>query len=220
VSALARTHLALCGVALLAACGDDAPKSAPRAAAPAVNPATPSVARPQPGAPGAPLGPGQKAPSPLFTYPKAPDKFRVTFTPDMFEPDPTGDKNRDPFRSYLVEETQTPGKTPDGPRLEDECKNRTVADAYGLRDLHVVGIVKKGTTAYALFVDTQGFGHIAKRGDCLSKDKARIKEIGTQSITVEIRGDAPPGAPAPTPREEEWKLHPEALDLGAPGQPR
>jgi Tfp pilus assembly protein PilP len=131
----------------------------------------------------------------------------------MFTPDPTGDKNRDPFRSYLVDEAATASAPGKGANVVDECEKRMVADQYGLRDLELVGIVKKGTTAYALFVDSQQVGHIARRGDCLSKDKARVKEIGQSSIVVEVRGDAPPGQPAPEPREEEWKLHPEQLDL-------
>jgi hypothetical protein len=213
---MTRLGQALVCVALVA-CGSDGGGGGPPPNQPAVNPATPSVERPQAGA--APKAPGGKPPGELFTYPKAPDKFRVTFTPDMFEADPDGERNRDPFRSYLVEDTSAkPQRLGERPQV-DECKDRMVADAYGLRDLHIVGIVKKGTTAYALFVDTQGLGHIAKRGDCLSKDRARIKEIGTQSITVEISGDPPPGAPAPPPREEEWRLHPETLELGAPRGP-
>jgi Tfp pilus assembly protein PilP len=158
---------------------------------------------------------------PLVTYPKVDDAlYRIAFTPDMFQPDPVGDKNRDPFRSYLVDEASTatlPGKAA---QSVDECEKRMVADQYGLRDLSLVGIVKKGTTAYALFTDSQQFGHIARRGDCLSKDKARVKEIGQSSIIVEVRGDAPPGQPAPDPREEEWRLHPEQLELGQQARER
>ena len=151
----------------------------------------------------------------LVTYAKVDDAlYRIAFTPDMFQPDPVGDKNRDPFRSYLVDEQTTATTQGKNTQSVDECERRMVAESYGLRDLNLVGIVKKGTTAYALFTDSQQFGHIARRGDCLSKDKARVKEIGQSSIIVEVRGDAPPGQPAPEPREEEWRLHPEQLELG------
>jgi len=211
-----KLHLLALGTLALAACGDDegaksAEKPAPEAAQ-AIRPGTPSaeIAARGGNAPGKP-GAG----SPLVTYPKVDDAlYRIAFTADMFMPDPTGDKNRDPFKSYLVDDTNTASQSGKPSLAVDECDKRMVADQYGLRDLSLVGIVKKGTTAYALFVDTQGLGHIGRRGDCLSKDKARLKEIGQSSIVVEVRGDAPPGQPAPDPREEEWKLHPEQLDLG------
>ena len=217
--------LAACLSLTLLACGDDdegGGERPPPERAQAVRPGQPSTevaeGRSTPGKPGA-TGKGGM----LVTYAKVDDAlYRIAFTPDMFQPDPVGDRNRDPFRSYLVDEAASatmPGKAA---QSVDECEKRMVAEQFGLRDLNLVGIVKKGTTAYALFLDTQSFGHIARRGDCLSKDKARVKEIGQSSIIVEVRGDAPPGQPAPDPREEEWKLHPEQLELGAPrrsGQP-
>jgi hypothetical protein len=197
---------------LVAACGSGPSTTSQRGIAPAPGgaPPPPGVAPPAPGAPVA------GAAGAIFTYPKVPDKYRLSFTPDMFENDPSGDHNRDPFRSFIVEDTTQTTNKP-GEQHVDECKNRTVAEQYGLRDLRLAGIVKKGTIAYAMFIDTQGIGHVAKRGDCLSKDKARMKEIGTQSITVEIRPDPAPGQAAPAPREEEWKLHPEAMDLTPEG---
>lgn len=191
----------------LASCGGGGGGSTTRNV---VKPGAPSAAM-DPATQKAGGAPGQK-PEGLFNYPKVPDDQRALPIKEWFNPDVTGDLNRDPFRSYLVEETSSKNKA-NGPHVVDECEKRTVAAEYGLRDLTLVGIVKKGTTAYALFVDSQNFGHIAKRDDCLSKDKARLKEIGSQSITVEIRGEAPPGAPAPPPREEEWKLHPESVEL-------
>jgi Tfp pilus assembly protein PilP len=205
------------GALALSACGDDEgakkdDKPAPEKAQ-AIRPGQPSTEIAEQGgnAPAKSAGKGV----PLVTYPKVDDAlYRIQFTADMFVPDPTGDKNRDPFRSYLVEDANS-ASTAGKPSLAvDECDKRLVADQYGLRDLNLVGIVKKGTTAYALFIDSQGLGHIGRRGDCLSKDKARLKEIGQSSIVVEVRGDAPPGQPAPEPREEEWRLHPEQLELG------
>jgi Tfp pilus assembly protein PilP len=206
----------LLGALALTACGDDegakAEKPEPEKAQ-AIRPGQPSaeIADQNRGAPLKSAGAG----APLVTYPKVDDAlYRIQFTADMFVPDPTGDKNRDPFRSYLVDDANT-AATAGRPSLAvDECDKRMVAEQYGLRDLNLVGIVKKGTTAYALFIDSQGLGHIGRRGDCLSKDKARLKEIGQGSIVVEVRGDAPPGQPAPEPREEEWRLHPEQLELG------
>jgi hypothetical protein len=217
VSATSMRRLALAAALAVAwvgpGCGSDPPAKKPEPAKKAAKPGAPDGSGAKGGA--AKGGKGKlKGPQPLFTYPHVKEDHRVSLNKEVFTPDSTGDVNRDPFRSYLVEEGAGTGNTKEpGPQV-DECEKRMVADQYGLRDLQLVGIVKKGTTAYALFIDTQSFGHIARRDDCLSKDKARVKEIGASSITVEIRGEAPPGAPPPPPREEEWKLHPEALDLG------
>jgi Tfp pilus assembly protein PilP len=206
-----RLHLACVALAFLVACGDDsgAARSASEskeATAKAAKPATPTASA----SAGAKKG---KKGGKLWTYPKVDDtKYRRAFAAADFEPDLTGDVNRDPFRSYVLEDT-APTSQGKLPQEIDECERRTVAQSFGLRELKLIGVVKKGTTAYALFTDSQRDGHIAKRGDCLSKDRARIKEIGATNMIIEIRGQAAPGAPAPEPREEEWRLHPEQLDL-------
>jgi hypothetical protein len=209
---VSRVNSVLVALVLLVACGDDGAgasrggseeSAAAKPAKPGTTSSAAAAATPKKGKKGAKL----------WTYPKVDDsKYRRAFTSTDFEPDLTGDVNRDPFRSYVLEDLQ-PSNTGKLPSEVDECERRTVAASYGLRELKLIGIVKKGTTAYGLFTDSRRDGHIAKRGDCLSKDRARIKEIGATNMIVEIRGQAAPGAPAPEPREEEWRLHPEQLDL-------
>jgi hypothetical protein len=212
MSALQRTSaFVVAAVMALAtsACGDDPPAAPPRTE-PAAKPGTPS-AEIKPGGQAPPV-PGKGGPQQLATYPKAPDDYRANLTREMLTPDPTGDVNRDPFRSYVIDEAPVGPITPSTAE-PDECDRSMVAEGSGLRDLTLTGIVKRGTKAFALFEDQQHEGYIAERGECLSKDKARIKEVGSSSIIITVRGEAPPGAPAPPPREEEWKLHPEELDL-------
>jgi hypothetical protein len=142
-------------------------------------------------------------------------EYRRDLTKDDFVKDASGDYNRDPFRSYLLKAKDTSSTAGSGQSGgKDECTKGIVADQYGLRDLKLVGVVLRGTMTYALFTDSQNFGHIANRGDCVSKDRARLREIGADRVMLEIRGDAPPGAPAPPARDEIWRLHPEELELG------
>jgi Tfp pilus assembly protein PilP len=214
-----RTWLVL--VTLLSACGDDPPPqrggAKPKAGEKkdATNPQTGNEAK---SGAARPAKPGNtKGPVPLQTYPKVAEEFRKALDKLDFAPDPSGDVNRDPFRSYLIDLAQVQGKGKKAPGeegIQDECVGRgIVAENYGLRDLRLTGIVHRGTRTWALFTDSQNLGHNAKRGDCLSKERARVKDIGADRVTVEIRGQAPPGAPAPPPREEVWRLYPDELDI-------
>ncbi|MBI4509727.1 MAG: hypothetical protein HY698_08815 [Deltaproteobacteria bacterium] len=198
-------------VLAMAACSDDPPPAKPKESA-----APPPVMALGAKSPSARMSTNAK---PLATYPKVPSDLRRELTKADFIPDATGDVNRDPFRSYLVEATGVAGsaRSKEHARAEDECDKRTVAGQYGLRDLTLAGIVLRGTKSYALFIDQQRLGHIAHRGDCLSKDKARLREIGENSVVLELRAEAPPGAPAPPPREEVWRLHPDELRLSEDG---
>lgn len=198
------------GLALgVAACGGGGEK-APEKVRPTAKPLSSPAGGPG-GPPGSKMGVGT-----LAQYAKVPLELRKDLDKSVFTPDPTGDVNRDPFRSYLIDLAQVAGRkkteTIDG--AVDECaKTGIVAPKYGLRDLKLSGIVLRGTRSYALFTDGQLLGHSAARGDCLSKEKARIKDIGADRVTIEIRGEAPPGAPAPAPREEVWRLFPDELDV-------
>ena len=62
-------------------------------------------------------------------------------------------------------------------------------------------------------IDRQQVGQVAYLGDCLSKDKARIIEITPSCVRLEIRGEAPPGAPAPPAHEEKMSLHPHDIEI-------
>ena len=76
-----------------------------------------------------------------------------------------------------------------------------------------MGIVFLGTKSYCLFTDPSGGGHKALRDYCVSRDRARVKEIGMDRVTLELRGDAAPGAPAPQPKLETWIMHQDDLAL-------
>ena len=133
-----------------------------------------------------------------------------------YRPDPIGMDNRDPFRSYVVNQGNldtglTPTKTSDGPECDE---NAMVASNYNLRDLRLVGIVTKGVNKYALFQDPSDYGHIVRRRECLGREKAKVKDIGAGFVTLEITPDSSASA-APRPSEERSiPLYPNELKLG------
>ena len=63
-----------------------------------------------------------------------------------------------------------------------------VASSYGYADLKLVGIIAQGNLRKALM---QGgpLGYIIKRGDCVGKEKAYVKDIGTGYITFVLDPD-------------------------------
>jgi len=197
---------------LLTACGGDEGKSTS---------SKPPAAKPKAGAK---KPPGKKGAT-LNVYPKVEDrvpvderkKIRHEFRDRDFASDPSGTENRDPFRSYVITlpgslSDQQPGSVP----VTEFCKNKKqmVATNYSLRDLHLVGIVTRGTSKFALFQDTADVGRIVHRGDCLGREKARVKDIGPGFVTLEIVPEQIANQP-PRPNEERSvPLYPEELKLG------
>ncbi len=57
---------------------------------------------------------------------------------------------------------------------------------YGYQDLKLVGIVSQGTQRKVLLMDPGNYGHIIKRGDCVGKEKAWVKDIGENFICFEM----------------------------------
>ena len=158
----------------------------------------------------APGTPGAKPGAPLVLKPKVDRMYRKEFTQADFQPDPTGDVNRDPFFSYLVAPMLSSGQsTP----VQDECADQKVAEKYAYGDLRLIGIIVRGTKNFAMFKDPSGLGQVAYQGDCLSKEKARIIEITPSCVRIEIRGVAPPGAPAPPAHEDKRCLHKDDIEI-------
>jgi Tfp pilus assembly protein PilP len=152
----------------------------------------------------------------LQTYPKVEDKYRHVFSDRDFKPDVSGDENRDPFRSYVVRLAGTRRQQAEAPKIEvtELCtKENSIATAYALKDLRLIGIVLRGTRSWAVFTDRKQYGHFVRKGDCLGKEKARIEAIGAGFVRLEWLPEAAPGAAAPAPRKEDRQLHPEEFML-------
>ncbi|MBW2733489.1 MAG: pilus assembly protein PilP [Deltaproteobacteria bacterium] len=89
--------------------------------------------------------------------------------------------NRDPFRSFMSEfkaQTSTP--------VIKEQRNVKLK-RYGLDELRLVAVITGEVRAQAMFRDPKGLGVAVRRGELISKSKARIKEISAGKVVVEIR---------------------------------
>lgn len=203
-----RSVLLLAGLSLAfagAACGDDGggggdikPPRKPPAPAPAPAAATAAAAA---------------AENALMAYGKVDDELRHEITEIDFVPDVSGEVNRDPFRSWLQRVAIAPGS---GPTTIDFCtegKVRFGAPNYSVRDLQLVGLVKRGRS-YAQFVNSSGSDSwIVRKGDCLGQEKAIIEEVGVGYVRLSITPPAPPGSPAPPAQKQDIPLHPDELEI-------
>lgn len=121
------------------------------------------------------------------------------------------DQNRDPFQSFLIAqkglEEPIEQKREPGPCTRQD---QFVATNYSYLDLRLVGIVAKGTQRKALMMDRGNVGQIIKRGDCVGKEKAVVKDIGTGFITFVVAYDDGT-TPSRQPQERTVQLHPKGL---------
>jgi hypothetical protein len=123
-------------------------------------------------------------------------------------------QNRDPFESFLLRRTLgTP--TVDVDR-SPSCRrdDQMVATSYSYADLKLVGIVAMGTQRKALMI-TGREGYIIKRGDCVGKEKAVVKDIGTGFITFLLDAEAAI-ANQRAPQEYSVQLNPKQLAVNVP----
>jgi hypothetical protein len=175
---------------------------------------------------GAPAAAPKGGAKPLRTYDKIPDADRREFRERDFIPDPTGVENRDPFRSYVVNQPGLAARTSEAvasnasasckPIPKDRARRKGEnwhGGAYSVRDFRLVGIVLRGTQSYALFRDPGNFGNIVYRRDCLGKEKAIVEAITAGFVRLEVIPEAPPGGKTPEPEKREIALHPQELQL-------
>lgn len=146
-------------------------------------------------------------------------KIRRKLKERDFAVDFTGTENRDPFRSYLLPQLASEGGTAAGTATTGQptelcTKSQLVAPGHALRDLALIGIVRRGAQRYALFRDSGGVGHIVDRGKCLGREKAKVTEIGESLVTIEILPEVPPdSAVIPTAEKKSIPLYPSELAI-------
>jgi hypothetical protein len=202
-----RSVLLLAGLGLAfagTACGDDSGDTNTPPAQPNKPNLRPPAATPTPVA---------GADTSLVAYGKVDDELRHQITEIDFVPDVSGEVNRDPFRSWL-QRIAIP--ISGGPTTIDFCtdgKVRWGAPSYSIRDLDLIGLVKRGRS-YAQFVDkSESDSWIVRKGDCLGQEKAIIEEVGVGYVRLSITPPAPPGSPAPPAQKQDIPLHPEELEI-------
>jgi len=125
--------------------------------------------------------------------------------------------NRDPFTPSVG---RLPGQgsagSADAGTIKDSggrCvrKEQMRVSNYGYQDLRLVGIVAQGTQRKVLMMDPGNYGHIIKRGDCVGKEKARVREIGDNFVCFELTGDA--ATTARGPKEFCPELHTKQINV-------
>lgn len=202
-----RSLLMLAGFGLIlagAACGDDGGSSS------STPPPKPKKRRAAP--PAAALAVAGQG---LATYIKVDEELRHPLTELDFVPDVSGETNRDPFRSWVLQPVLIPADS-DEARPVDVCtegKVRWGAPSYSVRDLELIGLVKRGRS-YAQFTDgSEKDSWIVRKGDCIGQEKAIIEEIGVGYVRLSITPPAPPGAPAPPAQKQNISLHPDELEI-------
>jgi hypothetical protein len=193
------------------ACGDDPP--------------------PPPPPPGAGGGAGAKAASnkdtknKLATRPKIEMRvtdvekanIRHTFRDRDFVAD---QNNRDPFQSFVLAQPGL-GGTQDALKRDPTKRclraDQFVASNYSYTDLRLVGIIAEKTQRRVLMMDSGNLGHIIKKGDCVGREKALVKDIGAGYITFQVEPDDM-GTQARQVEEHSVQLYPNQIPLTS--QPR
>jgi Tfp pilus assembly protein PilP len=136
------------------------------------------------------------------------------------ERDFVADLVRDPFQSFVIIPKGLDAKSI---REEDlgPCRraSQLVATSYSYQELRLVGIVAQGTQRKVLMMDRANLGHIIRRGDCVGKEKAVVKDIGTGYVTFQIFSEANDKGEVRPPEERSVLLHPKSLQAAEPDQP-
>jgi len=137
------------------------------------------------------------------------DAIRHVFKPRDFQ----GADFRDPFQSFVINQPGLGGAENKVPtEITPKCtrKDQFVASSYSYQSLKIIGIVSQGTQRKVLLTDGR-VGHIVKRGDCVGKEKAVVKDIGAGYITFAIEA-----AGKTESAEYSMQLYPTAISLSNP----
>lgn len=210
-----RASLALLLVA--ASCGGDEGGGGGKGATKPAGGAKPAAAKP-----GAPTQTQElavyKQVESLAADEKEAKSLRHQFRDTDFQVDPTGTVNRDPFRSFVINQPGVATGTDNTLTAEptELCPaKKQIAGSYMARELKLVGIVARGTTRWALFADTAQKGHIVHRNDCIGKEKGRVVEIGAAYAKAEISPEPLPNQTGTRPPEVIiYQLYPQQLPVG------
>ena len=124
------------------------------------------------------------------------------------------EQNRDPFQSFIIAPQKIgpeQKKAEPGPKL---CKDDKIqAAGYSIPELKLVGIVAQGISHKALVMGGNT-GYIIKPGDCVGREKALVKEINDDFMT--LVGQPDPNDPNKPQEKFEKTLHPKQIAMGSP----
>ncbi len=141
---------------------------------------------------------------------------RESIRHDFKDRDFAEDQSRDPFdQSGVIAQAGLGKVNSSKPEPHQSCKKAEQfrATNYSYQDLRLVGIVAQGTNKRVLMMDTANLGWIIHRGDCVGKEKAVVKDIGTGYVTFVVDEDPDTKRPA---TETSVQLHPGGLEMDLP----
>jgi len=144
------------------------------------------------------------------------DAIRRTFRPRDFV---ATIETRDPFQSFIVAQpglgAGSDDKVPLDPARNCTREDQMVAQNYSYQDLKLVGIVTQGAQRKVLMLDSTNLGHIIKRGDCVGKENAVVKEIGKEFITFEVQQEVGGAGQRREPEQRSVQLYPKQLPVSS-----
>lgn len=141
------------------------------------------------------------------------DAIRHVFKPRDFQ----GSDARDPFLSFIIQQpglnTATDAGTPRETTQKCTRPDQFVFANRNFQSLKLIGIVSQGTQRKALLADTFQ-GRVVKKGDCVGREKAYVKEIGAGFLTFTVEAVGKTDA-----SELSMQLYPTAVSLSDPDVP-
>lgn len=125
--------------------------------------------------------------------------------------------NRDPFQSFVLggQTLPTSSETTLPMDITRKCTraDQFVAPNHSYSELRLVGIVAERTQRKVLMMDRGNLGHIIKKGDCVGREKAVVKDIGAGYITFQIQPDVGPAGQARSVEEHSVQLYPNQMPV-------
>jgi Tfp pilus assembly protein PilP len=182
----------------------------------AVAPAQPQGTKPAaPPPPAAPAGPSISTRMRIedrVTSPTEKASIRRRFRESDFA---TELNNRDPFLSYVINQPGLEDTSARPQQLDELCtkKDQFVATTFSYSDLKLVGIVTVRAQRRALMMDPGNIGQFIKKGDCVGREKALVKDIGDGFITFAVRPEITPTGEERAMQEESKYLRPGKFEV-------
>jgi Tfp pilus assembly protein PilP len=161
---------------------------------------------PKPAAPTPPPAAAPKpAPKPAATAPKPAEPVKVVEEKTLSDEDfvESIENSRDPFRSYLKEFSAPMKRTV-------KVQRKILMARYGLSELALIAVVTGPVRARAMFKDPTGLGVAVKRGDYISKNEGRVKQILPDKVIVELKEQS----------EDQQKVGDRVIELHPPDEER
>ncbi len=123
--------------------------------------------------------------------------------------------SRDPFQSFVLNQgVLGPSENKPALQVTKKCReDNLVATNYSYTDLRLVGIVAQGTQRKVLMMDAGQLGHIIRRGDCVGRERAYVKDIGTGYVTFEVNPDETNNGTVRNAEERSVQLYPNQMPI-------